>query len=275
MLRKIIFTMIFVTLLAVPALAVTFDHEEHNEYIEDSPCNTCHLPDAFSIVPAKDVCEECHDEDFARDVEYPSLQSHGPVWAFNHRVFARTSNTDCASCHQQDFCLECHKSGFADEQGSFSNNMINVHRSEFTVTHPIAARTDPQLCSSCHENNFCVKCHNSFNRNDLAFDSHRRGFTDGTLGGQHAFYDDSQCAGCHKDSNGQTVLPSHNWTRNHAREARKNLATCQSCHPEGDICLQCHSARTGLMVNPHPGDWSDISSNLNKASGGKSCRKCH
>ena len=275
MLRKIIMTMILVTLLAVPALAVTFDHETHNQYVEDSPCVNCHVADAFSIVPAKAVCEACHDADFAKDVEYPAMTSHGPVWAFNHAPFARTSNTDCASCHQQDFCQECHQSGFADEQGSFANAMVNVHRSEFTVTHPIAARTEPQLCSSCHETSFCSDCHDSFNRNDLAFESHRKGFTAGTLGGQHAFYDNNQCAGCHQNSDGDTVLPSHLWSSNHAREARKNLATCQSCHPQGDTCLTCHSARTGLMVSPHPKDWGDIADNLNKASGGRSCRKCH
>ncbi|MFO7750385.1 MAG: iron-containing alcohol dehydrogenase, partial [Desulfobacteraceae bacterium] len=71
-----------------------------------------------------------------------AVKTHGPVWALNHRSEAKGNAVDCAACHEQDYCLECHKSGFADEQGSFSNNMINVHSSDFHVTHPLSARTD-------------------------------------------------------------------------------------------------------------------------------------
>jgi hypothetical protein len=155
--------------------------------------------------------------------------------------------------------------------GAFSNNMIHVHRSDFHVTHPIAARTDPQLCNSCHEPKFCSDCHNDFAPADLAILSHRRGWSDGTLGGAHAFFDDTQCQGCHINS----VLPTHDWSNRHAREARKNLVTCQACHPEGDVCMTCHSAISGLRVNPHPSDWGSIKDNINKASGGSTCRKCH
>ena len=170
-------------------------------------------------------------------------------------------------------CLECHKAGFADEQGEFSNSLANVHRSDFHVSHPIAARTDPQLCTSCHENDYCVDCHNAFAPADLAVQSHRRGFRDGTLNPLHEGYSDFQCAGCHPSG---SVLPSSSgWSHTHAREARKNLATCQACHPEGDICLRCHSARNGLMINPHPKDWGDISGTLRRASDARTCRKCH
>lgn len=269
---RILFVVLAFALLGVPpALAVTFNHAEHNTYVEDTACSTCHVDDAFSIVPDKDVCTACHDADFAQDVLYPALKTHKPLWAFNHRTEAKDSSSDCSACHQQQDCLECHQAGFADEQGDFGNNLANVHRGDFQVSHPIAARTDPQLCSSCHESKFCSECHASFNRNDLALDSHRRGFSDGTLGGLHTTFNENQCQTCHLDS----VLPTHDWSRSHAREARKNLATCQSCHPDGDICLKCHSARSGLMVNPHPKDWGDISGTLDRASGGRTCRICH
>lgn len=269
--RQILFVILAFALLGgTPAAAMVFDHDEHNTYVEITPCTTCHVEGAFSIVPDRSVCATCHDDDFAAEVEYPALKTHTPLWAFNHRAAAKRSG-ECAACHQQDFCLECHASGFADEQGDFGNNLANVHRGDFQVSHPIAARTDPQLCSSCHEERFCSDCHDSFNRNDLAFDSHRRGFTSGTLDGRHAFFDDSQCQGCHVDS----VLPSHSWSGQHAREARKNLATCQACHPDGDVCLSCHSARSGLGINPHPDNWGKIGSNLDRASGGRTCKKCH
>ena len=149
--------------------------------------------------------------------------------------------------------------------------LTNVHRSDFLVTHPIASRSEPQRCSSCHETRFCSDCHARFSPEDLAISSHRRGFSDGTLGGAHAGFSDSQCATCHTNS----VLPNHQWSAQHAREARKDLATCQACHADGETCLKCHSARSGLGANPHPANWKEISQRLENASHGKTCRRCH
>lgn len=271
MIRNLIGIMVFTLLWCTPALAVEFDHAAHLSKLDTESCVTCHVEGAAEIGPTDSVCLECHDQAFVDSVVKPGLKSHGPTWATSHRAAAKSQTSDCAACHQQNFCLDCHKSGFAHEMGDPGNNMINVHRGEFQVSHPIAARTNPQLCASCHEPDFCSECHARFAPADLAVSSHRRGFTDGTLGGAHASFNENQCQGCHPDS----VLPAHTWSNQHAREARKNLATCQACHPDGDICLKCHSARTGLMVNPHPKDWDNFSDRLDGASGGKTCRRCH
>jgi hypothetical protein len=205
-------------------------------------------------------------------VVLPGTRTHGLSWATNHRPFAKNQTFDCAACHQQSFCLDCHKSGFANEMGDTGNNMINVHRGEFSVSHPIAARTNPQLCSSCHEAAFCSDCHARFAPADLALSSHRRGWSDIDVSGSlHENFPADSCNTCHPDS----VLPSHQWSASHSREARKNLATCQACHPDGDVCIKCHSAREGLGVNPHPEDWKDFSSRLDGASGGRTCKRCH
>jgi len=270
----ILWITILVCCLAGTALAVQFDHDEHQTYMEIEPtCGVCHKQDSREIIPVKEVCLECHEEEFYQEVSFPGIKTHGPVWSMNHRAPAKSDTPNCSACHEQSDCMECHKAGFADEMGDFGNNMINVHRSEFDVTHPIAARTDPQLCSSCHENQFCVDCHARFAPADLAIQSHRRGWSDNTLDGHHAFFNEAQCAGCHP--NGSVLPSSTGWSSVHAREARKNLVTCQACHPEGDICLTCHSARTGLRINPHPKDWDDMKDRLQDASDGRTCRKCH
>ena len=272
MIRCLLAVMAITFAWALPALAVDFDHATHQPYVEGAPCSTCHVEGAKDIVPELSVCLQCHDQGFIDTVKLPGLKTHGPVWALNHRPFAKGSTYDCSACHQQSYCLECHTSGRADEMGEFGNNMINVHRSDFQVTHPIAARTNPQLCSSCHEQKYCLDCHNSFAPADLAILSHRRGWSDLSVSGApHSTFAEDSCQTCHPNS----VLPSHQWASSHAREARKNLATCQACHPEGDICLKCHSATSGLRVNPHPKDWGDFSGRLERASDGKTCRKCH
>jgi hypothetical protein len=271
---------------AVPARAEVFVLADHvHEYVPDgSDCSVCHVQDASEFIPSFEVCLECHEEEFLKTVTFSGTRTHGALWSFDHRQAAKLAthdkdeagNLDCFQCHRkyQKPCLECHAAGFADEMGEFGNNLANVHRSDFKVSHPIAARTDPQRCEGCHQPAFCVDCHDDFNRADLAFTSHRRGWSDLQIspsGPSHALFADSTCQNCHPDS----VLPSHDWSGSHAREARKNLVTCQACHPEGDVCLRCHSARTGLRIDPHPDGWDDMKGRLKSASNGKTCRKCH
>lgn len=277
MFRNVFFSLLLVAASASLAWgADIFSMPNHLRYYAPNvPCTICHKPGAKSIVPPKTVCLYCHQKSFVKGVILPATLTHGPTWPLNHREVAKnqTRTFHCASCHQQAFCLQCHEEGFADEFGKFSNNMINVHLGDFLVTHPIMARTDPQLCSSCHESAFCSNCHSEFRQDQLAGVSHRRTWDNLAVGDQtHADFTTSECQECHQPG---SVLPAHEWADGHAREARKNLVTCQACHPEGQVCLKCHSARSGLMIDPHPSNWDDIKDRLNDASNGRTCRMCH
>ncbi len=265
----------------VPSVwAVSFDHGRHvAEFAKEKSCAICHRTDAMSIVPEKIVCMECHDDKEKIDaVSFVSPATHGPLWALNHQTEVRAKVIDCENCHEQADCLECHVAGFADEMGAFSNTMANIHNGDFTVSHPVAARTDPQKCSQCHEQRFCLDCHDRFAPEELALFSHRRGWsstTDLEVEEVHAklgIIDRESCENCHPDS---SVAHNDEWGTGHAREARKNLVTCQACHPDGDMCLQCHSAVSGMRINPHPDNWDKIKGRLEKASSGRTCRRCH
>ena len=282
MIRKALLSLILLMIGVTVVWAGDFDHQAHlGEYIPDTSCDTCHLAEAKTIVPETDVCLECHSDDEVTDIDLGPTKTHGPVWALNHRAEAKGNAIDCNACHAQKDCLECHKSGFADEMGEFGNNMINVHRDDFQISHPIPARTNQNLCSSCHESRFCNDCHNEwrFKTGNIGSPSHRRsfglGFDNADIDAIHAGIDNTlQCDSCHLQS---SVAPDfHSWSIGHAREARKSLITCQACHPDGDVCLSCHSARGGAgRFNPHPKDWSDFKNRLDRASNGRTCRKCH
>ena len=98
--KPIAYLLLTVALCAAsPALAATFNHAEHNEYIGDAACSTCHQGDDPSIVPDLKVCLECHDQDFVDEVKLPGTKTHGPVWALQHRPFAKGSTYDCSACH--------------------------------------------------------------------------------------------------------------------------------------------------------------------------------
>lgn len=269
--------LIFLSVMPASAASSVYDHDSHVQVEDTKACNSCHEAKATSIKPERELCLECHDDAFLKEVIYLDLKTHhGPVWSFNHGTYVRTANKyDCSICHEQDWCLDCHAVGSADEMGRFSNSMVNVHRSDFHISHPIAARTNPQLCATCHERKFCNDCHDDFAPEDLSILSHRKGWSNRTTipggGVAHSNFNVNQCQTCHINS----VLPSQEWSRSHAREARKNLATCQACHPEGDICLKCHSAVSGLGVNPHPKDWNNMDNRLRNSSDQRTCRKCH
>jgi hypothetical protein len=280
---KRLFVLTAICLLwAVPALAVVFDHDAHLQYIDDAACVTCHQAGASSITPPKSVCLDCHDQGFVDSVQFPSLKTHDITWALTHRPHAKSNANQCASCHKQADCLECHKAGFADEMGKFGNHMLNVHRSDFHITHPIDARTNPQLCASCHETRFCSDCHQQFGRPRASGPSHQRTFNLGLETDLARFAEIHRgldpgvaCDTCHVA--GSVAHDFISWQNNHAREARKNLQTCAACHPQGDVCITCHgSANRGLLgVNPHPKGWGDMKGRLDRASGGKTCRQCH
>ena len=267
--RKAIPILIALLLAAGMAVAMEgklFDHDYHVAEIEPD-CSVCHMPDDLDVVPSLESCEACHEKGFLKDATIPARVTHDSFWYRDHGPYAKESDNNCAVCHEESSCFDCHKAGFADEQGK-----LNVHRSDFRVTHPILARADNRSCTVCHEERFCTDCHSDFAPEDLAFESHRRGWSDIETGsGPHAAVTVEQCEVCHTDS----VLPSHEWSDSHAREARRSLPTCQACHPQAEVCLRCHSAREGLIVNPHPADWDDMKDYLDGASGGKTCRRCH
>lgn len=275
--RYIVPIIVALLFLAAPAVAMeakTFDHDYHVEEVE-SDCSVCHQEADLDIAPPLERCEDCHEKSFVDDVKIPARVTHDSFWYRDHGPAAKDPERNCDSCHQdnletqESFCLDCHKAGFADEQGK-----LNVHRSDFRVTHPILAKADNRSCTTCHEVRFCNDCHDDFAPEDLAFESHRKGFSDlsaGLVTHETLIDNEIDCLTCHVDS----VLPSHDWTDSHAREARRSLPTCQACHPKADVCLQCHSAREGLIVNPHPRGWNEMKDYLDGASGGKTCRRCH
>jgi hypothetical protein len=217
-------------------------------------------------------CTECH-----RDANVSP--NHQAAWNAEHRQVAVKPDAPCADCHEQSFCTDCHFGGGIDaglhvSQDRGPNYKPKSHRSSFLEVHPIAAFDSPNSCQRCHPTSFCSDCHARFQPQDLMFQSHRKGWSDRPAGGggpKHSTFPPDSCGTCHPNS----VLPSHVWSGSHAREARRNLPTCQSCHSDGETCLKCHSAKSGLRVNPHPDNWGSIQGKLNKAAGKRTCVKCH
>ena len=88
------------------------------------------------------------------------MSNHGAFLVKEHRLLAQMAGNNCADCHQQSFCLDCHKGGGIDPdlRRSLSRRgeyMPRSHRSDFISIHSIKAADNPQNCYRCHESNFC------------------------------------------------------------------------------------------------------------------------
>lgn len=191
--------------------------------------------------------EECRDCHSGSGV----MSNHGAFFVKEHRLLAQKAGSNCADCHQQSFCIDCHQGGgiTADLQRSPSRKgeyKPKTHRSDFISTHSMKAADNPQNCYRCHQSSFCTDCHTGTrSKGSLRIKSHRKAGTSSQI---------------------------YNWNSDHAAEARRNLQSCETCHPDADVCVQCHSSG---KANPHPRNWRDISKRYKDESKGRTCRKCH
>lgn len=194
----------------------------------------------YARSPIKE-CNECHKGEGV-------APNHGADFVREHRVLASKADKNCNQCHDQAWCLDCHQGGGTGDDLTISNSGRDYkpksHRSDFISIHPIKALDNQQQCYRCHDQKYCTACHERFPKGSLRIKSHQM------LG-----------------PNGQRYAPALN---EHAREARRNLQSCQTCHPEGDVCIQCH--RSG-KTSPHPRGFK--AGNYKDRTNGKMCRKCH
>ena len=185
-------------------------------------------------------CNSCHKSEGI-------APNHETDFVRGHRVLASKSGNNCSQCHDQKWCLDCHNGGGTGDnlsQDNFGRDYKpKSHRSDFMTIHPIQAQNNQQQCYRCHDAvAFCNSCHSRFPKGNLRIKSHLM------AGADHQSY----TFGDHKT------------------EARRNLQSCQTCHPEGDVCIQCHSSG---KVRPHPRSWK--AGNMKDRSNGKVCQKCH
>jgi len=266
---------------ASQALAMRFSHIVHDQK-GISRCSQCHLPGALSIIPERTVCYECHQEKDIEETELGPTRTHTPLWVREHGVDSQSPSAQCSGCHDITFCVDCHKGGELGtdlkKRAVRMETVPSTHTARFRVVHPLKATAEQiEKCYTCHAKSDCSDCHEAYRQKFLVTGreivSHQKSWQlliADSATPDHSAFALNQCQDCHPGG----ALSSSDWSREHAREARRTLGSCQSCHPDGDACLACHSARTGLMVSPHPGNWKRIQSKFRKESP-EVCAKCH
>lgn len=265
----------------VPRVAMSppplkFDHAAH----VSTPCARCHgdltkvdlatrrhLPTMASCVSCHKTgatprgCAECHltriggllDTDLAHGPLVPRHtgfgDAHGPGFERDHRQEAQQLGATCTACHDQSECLACHVG---------VTKPLEFHPANYALVHAVDAKRGKPDCSACHRaQSFCVACHE------------RSGV--GTR--VPSEYDQDDPARQFHPPNWVSAMGGAN---QHAREARRNITACASCHREED-CLQCHSAEPmSLRVSPHPKGWRGSARCRALDSGNRRmCLRCH
>jgi hypothetical protein len=226
-----------------------FSHERHAPRV-DGNCMACHGVGADTrtvrrfepTIPTMDGCaSRCHGEDLralacARchaslrryAIDEVSVVRHGPGFARHHGAEARAAGPTCAQCHDPTFCARCHAAmpGLpVADLDPLSVTRDFVHRGDFMARHPEESRFGTVTCARCHGVDFCDGCHRA----------------SGVGGGVGP-------ASAHPPGWLNPASPN-----GHAREARRNLLSCASCH-ESDatqVCVPCHRVG-GAAPHPHP-----------------------
>jgi hypothetical protein len=189
------------TALLLVVVCLSFARTDHKEYRGAKP----------------DDCRDCH-------VGSGVPENHGAFFMTGHMELARKASSNCADCHRQSFCLDCHNGGNLEtKQKSLSRRgeyMPKTHRSDWISIHPIKAGDNPSNCYRCHETSFCSECHTrqvQQNRGQMTIKTHGPTFV-------------------------SPGVPDPAWVSDHSASARRNLQNCQGCHPQKGDCTNyaCH-----------------------------------
>lgn len=197
--------------------------DEHRGSASRGECGTCHTSNdcqACHVSPAPAVVQSLvsSEESVAPGVR---LEGHAPssheslFFMDSHPVLGASNGGQCATCHVERFCVECHD---GPSDGGY-------HPPDFVARHPAEAFGQDTECATCHNTQaFCRSCHLE------------AGF--GSTGRLGPGYHDAQSL----------------WLLRHGQAARQNLETCVSCHAQND-CTQCHSVVGAFKVSPHSSDF--------------------
>jgi hypothetical protein len=205
---------------------------DHADQYANASCSTCHKD--LASYPLAPVATVTHQGDFLR----------------RHASVARSAQQTCASCHDQNFCLDCHA---RTAMVPIETRLVDrpdrrfIHRQDFLGRHSLDARSDPASCQKCHSTSSCETCHQ--HERISAGASERNPHPPGwALPGLGSFHGDA---------------------------ARRDIQSCAACHDQGDAsnCVSCHRMG-GIGGDPHPAGFRSRHS-LAETRGDARCRACH
>jgi len=99
-------------------------------------CYDCHISKGVAV-----TCKTCHTQE-----HIAKQPRHEASFLGKHGSFAG-KQSDCFKCHGSErWCLQCH-------------GLPMPHPADIIKTHPKLVQGQPQVCSNCHGEQSCSRCH--------------------------------------------------------------------------------------------------------------------
>ena len=195
---------------------IEFSHRLHfvARRSPDFTCTTCHSAVTRSTslttltLPSMAVCAGCHNtsgtcDSCHKDAEGRDVKplTHTGAFRLNHSGEAATAGAACFACHQnvspsaetKQQCLGCHQ---------VMKPLSHTARWKDAL-HGQYAALDRTTCATCHQTEFCSRCHNELPRSHAPLPLFKNG--------------------------------------GHARLAMLNQRACLTCHTFAATCSTCHT----------------------------------
>lgn len=273
-----------------PVRKVFFNHKKH---LTDGKigCEKCHagienaeMGDG-KFIPSQDNCNSCHNGLGATmecltchplDTQFRP-DSHIPTWSREHMVQIRSGSTDCAHCHTNNYCQECHESTdlittkilpgdfyapYSPQAGGKQTMVLkSVHDLNYRFIHQLDAAGKEKNCSTCHETSaYCGECHNAGGINSQIRPAWHGGADWGAI-----------------------ALGVGTGGGRHAELAKRDIERCAACHDMQGAdpnCLLCHSDFDGIKNTDPRTHESGFSNRFGEGSefhhdDGVVCFMCH
>lgn len=248
---------------------IEFNHEKHLRMSGlDGQCIKCHAgvvsEKGGPPFPPMSTCFGCHNhqEEWDQGVCVPchhpaqlktlfprTYLRHGAAWTKGHGPAAANSTVQCAQCHSEDSCDDCHD--VSDDLQVEVKKATQIgsdftHPADFITRHAMEASASPATCLSCHQTQTCDSCHV------------QQGVSAARIGALNP----------HPPG---WVGPSASAKGHHGRAAQRDILSCASCHDQGPEtnCIECHRVGGG-GGNPHPQGWRST-----KTPSDMMCAYCH
>lgn len=264
----------------------------------DTACTTCHVTLAEATTLVRDDIAGFPEPPSHREPGFPA-RGHGRLAAPSAPA-ARVAGS-CATCHAQDFCLQCHVN--APETPAIQG-LARDERSVViaaTLREPVSHRATGFLeshgrhigngatCATCHTQESCTTCHAGVPPKPVrqlatagpgravgATVSRRRPSTHGAdFTDAHAPFARAasrscttchariECLSCHLPAPGQAAgYHAADFLARHPAAAFARTSNCADCHNTASFCASCH-AQAGLRANgPLRANYHDANPNF-------------